>query len=323
MKKICRQYHIQRWPYRKLSALRNKKKKIEETLDNEPHMSVYQKLKLEKALEKINESIANKYSKMYYYQEYKKVSENQIKDKQAIAQAQGQQPLLLYPFPPQNTIPQQNSLFTTGGANTNLAYYPTGTTNRNTMLNTASMINHTNPMMVNPNMSLPMMWNTGSMGLNLGGTNPEMATYPFGSNANNTTAASNWINNRASTSPPPPSLQTQQQQQQLPPSLQQPLQQQQIPQQQQLIGTNEDLQQQQPMFTNTPFLLNTNPLNAMLANTLSNPQQQQQQQQMPQQHQTQMQQPLMNYSTYSVPFSSTTSSSVFPPYDPTIFPHPQ
>ena len=57
MKKICRQFNIQRWPYRKLKSLYSRKEKIEESLTTNTDLSLYLRLRLNEQIAQIDDEI--------------------------------------------------------------------------------------------------------------------------------------------------------------------------------------------------------------------------------------------------------------------------
>jgi len=72
MKKICRQWYIQRWPHRKLKSLQSKQQKIQKQLnddaseDAEKKLSLYVRLRLEEQLKNISDEITQIRSKNTY-----------------------------------------------------------------------------------------------------------------------------------------------------------------------------------------------------------------------------------------------------------------
>jgi hypothetical protein len=57
MKKLCREFNIQRWPYRKLKSLYSKREKILQSLNDEGVLSLHLQMKLEEQLRKIEDEI--------------------------------------------------------------------------------------------------------------------------------------------------------------------------------------------------------------------------------------------------------------------------
>lgn len=78
MKKICRQWYIQRWPFRKLKSLQTKLEKIKKQLkedseeDPERKLSLYVRLRLEEQLKSVSDEILQIRSKNTYEDRKKK-----------------------------------------------------------------------------------------------------------------------------------------------------------------------------------------------------------------------------------------------------------